>query len=346
MEHINGLNGLRAIAVIMVVISHWLPMNHFLNVLPLGGIGVDVFFVLSGFLISRILFQQKKTIAENRNLKFQAIKNFIVRRALRIFPIYYLFLGVLYITNGSKVRDGFIYYLTYTSNYYFYQTKDWHGFMAHLWSLAVEEQFYIIWPLLVFFIVKKYSVKLLLFVIAFGTVFHLIQKEHMAYILTFSCINAFGIGALLAYVEVYKPNFEVLFKRLVKISFLPMIVLYVLQYTFFHFNYFPSRLFISIITVNCIVVCLVNDSKNILFVFLSNRVLNFVGMISYGIYLYHCPLPAYWRRIIRTFDLKSPFEVLEVNYYELLAQFALLIIISYFSWVIIEKPILKLKKHF
>ena len=348
MNHINGLNGLRAIAVIFVVISHWFPLTHIVNTFPLGGIGVDVFFVLSGFLISRILLNQKEGIEENTKDKFKALKNFIARRALRIFPIYYLLLAILYLTNGVEVRRDFIYHITYMSNYLFYFTKNWHGMLAHLWSLAVEEQFYLIWPLLLFFVLKKNILKLLISVIVISTVFHLASKEHISYILTLSCINTFGLGALLAYVEVYKPKFGRQFKIVIQYIFVPLIILFILQYTVLYLKYFPSRLIMSLITLNFIRICLQNNNKNLIFIILNNRVFNFIGMISYGIYLYHCPLPSYWRRFFRMFKIESPFtnSCGEMNYYELFAQFSLLLFISYLSWIMVEKPILKFKKSF
>jgi peptidoglycan/LPS O-acetylase OafA/YrhL len=346
MNHIKGLNGLRAIAVICVIIAHWFPANHIFKILPLGSIGVDIFFVLSGFLISRILFNTKESIGETFKEKIDAIKGFIIRRTLRIFPIYYLLLLVLYFTNGPEVKQGFLYYLTYTSNYFFYNTQNWHGMMAHLWSLAVEEQFYLVWPLLLLFILRKHILKLLLIVIVISCIYPYYNRVYWANILTISCVSAFGLGALLAYIEVYKPSFEHQFKKLIKYAFFPLIALVFFQYTVLNAGGFPTRIIMSLITLNCIRICLESNPKNILFVILNTRVLNFIGMISYGIYLYHCPLPSYWRRFFRMFKIESPFDHSGVNYYELSAQFLLLILIAYLSWIIVEKPILKFKKSF
>ncbi|RXR17756.1 acyltransferase [Flavobacterium amnicola] len=346
MNHINGLNGLRAIAVILVIIEHWFPANHILKSFPLGGIGVDIFFVLSGFLISRILLNKRESIGETFKEKIGAIKGFIIRRTLRIFPIYYLLLLVLYFTNGPEIKQGFVYYLTYTSNYFFYDTQEWHGMMAHLWSLAVEEQFYLVWPLLLLFILRKHFVKLFLFSILIGTIFPFFCSNYMSYILTLSCINAFGLGAFFAYVEVYKPEFSNQFKKTIKYTFLPLILFVLLQYTVLYIKVFPIRLIVAVITLNCIRICLENNPKNLLFAILNTRVLNFIGMISYGVYLYHCPLPSYWRRFFRMFKVESPFDNSGINYYELSAQFLLLLFISYLSWIIVEKPILKFKKSF
>ena len=346
MNYIKGLNGLRAIAVICVIIEHWFPAKHILKIFPLGSIGVDIFFVLSGFLISSILLTTKENNLISFKSKLHAIKDFVIRRALRIFPIYYLLLLFLYVTSDSEFKNEIVYYITYTSNYFFYFTNDWHGHVAHLWSLAVEEQFYLIWPLLLFFVLRKQLLKLFLVCIIIGTLFPLFLNNYMSFVLTLSCVNAFALGAVLAYIEVYKPDFGNEFKKYLKLLFIPLIVLFIAQVTLFKLPYFPLRIITGLITLNCIRICIDNNEKNVLFRLFSNKVLNFIGMISYGIYLYHCPLPSYWRRFFRVVKIDSPFAKLEINYCELLAQFIFLIVISYISWIIVEKPILKLKKNF
>jgi peptidoglycan/LPS O-acetylase OafA/YrhL len=344
-NYIKGLNGLRSIAVICVIIEHWFPKNHILKTFPLGSIGVDIFFVLSGFLISRILFHKKEAIGNTFSDKINALKSFVFRRTLRIFPIYYLLLLFLYFTNGTEIKQGFIYYITYTTNYFFYNTQSWHGMMAHLWSLAVEEQFYLIWPIVLFFILKKNMIKLFIAIILISSLYALFNN-FWANILTISCVNAFAFGGVFAYVEIYKPRFEKNFKKIIKYSFMPLLILFVFQYIYINFITFPSRVLVSIITLNIIRICIENNNKNILFIFLSSKIMNFIGMISYGIYLYHNPFASYWRRFFRIFKIDSPFSNITINYYELFFQFILLLLISYLSWILVERPILKLKEKF
>jgi len=78
-----------------------------------------------------------------------ALKTFYARRALRIFPLFYFVLAAAAVLNIGPVRDTFAWHATYLSNIYFYLRGDWHGSVSHLWSLAVEEQFYLVWPLLI-----------------------------------------------------------------------------------------------------------------------------------------------------------------------------------------------------
>ena len=120
-KYITGLNGIRAIAVFFVIISHRFPKDHFVNLFPLGNYGVDIFFVLSGFLISRILISQIKNAPIKNTSNYTILKNFILRRALRIFPLYYALLFFMYFTKGiigSNFRENFSWYFFYGANYF------------------------------------------------------------------------------------------------------------------------------------------------------------------------------------------------------------------------------------
>lgn len=114
------LDSLRAIAVLLVIISHWFTHEQILNRYTSNGIlGVTLFFVLSGFLITGILLRSKKQV-ENGASRREAFKVFYIRRALRIFPVYYLLLIVLLIFNLSDIRDNFWWHFFYGSNFYFW----------------------------------------------------------------------------------------------------------------------------------------------------------------------------------------------------------------------------------
>lgn len=115
-----------------------------------GYLGVDLFFVLSGFLITGILVKSRDSLA------FPAyLKTFYWRRSLRIFPAYYVYLGVAFviITVGRYHRANFLPYIFYFQNFH---TAHSEYFLTHLWSLAVEEQFYLVWPFIVWFAPRRW----------------------------------------------------------------------------------------------------------------------------------------------------------------------------------------------
>jgi peptidoglycan/LPS O-acetylase OafA/YrhL len=137
------LDGLRAAAVIAVAWSHWLPAWQF--GLPLGA-GVHLFFVLSGFLITRILLDLR-ALPQRR----PAVGRFYVRRALRLFPAFFLVLGVAAWAAVPLVRETWPWHAAYLSNVFVAREARWQGHVSHFWSLAVEEQFYLVWPWLIVF---------------------------------------------------------------------------------------------------------------------------------------------------------------------------------------------------
>jgi peptidoglycan/LPS O-acetylase OafA/YrhL len=145
-KRIAGLDGVRAIAVLMVFTQH---NNNLAASLEFGTFGVWAFFVLSGFLIVRILYAQRLDIETGQETTASAWRRFFLRRTLRIFPIYYLVLAICAaLTLSGPLRDysdgPWPFYWSYLTNVYIQTTGHLVGSFTHLWSLAVEEQFYLV----------------------------------------------------------------------------------------------------------------------------------------------------------------------------------------------------------
>ncbi len=151
------LDGLRAVAIALVLASHLWPLptvKHLgldkLWAPPLGHVGVSLFFVLSGFLITRILLASRDRQEAGATLGSQ-LWPFYARRFLRIVPAYTVLLAVLVCGGVQRADERLVWHATYTSNVILASDAEWAkgGFDRHLWSLSVEEQFYLVWPLLV-----------------------------------------------------------------------------------------------------------------------------------------------------------------------------------------------------
>lgn len=354
MQHIKKLDSLRALAAMLVILYHWLPADSIVNTFNNGAIGVNIFFVLSGFLITKILLQNRDEAEGKNNNRWSVYKNFYIRRALRIFPIYYLLAFLILVFHGylhAKLgRSEFINTITYTINFHFFNNKYWGTLTTPFWSLAVEEQFYLMWPLIILFIQRKYIVHAIMLFIGVGVVSQcLVQDFQFGYIPTYTCLDSFGLGAGLSWIMLYKPDLLNKVYRYLSVLSIFSFIIVVAEVIYGDFSYFPQRTLHSIIALWMITYIILDKGRRRFSFssFLDNKYLFFLGKISYGIYLYHIPIEWIGYRFAPLLKqyLPSPF----VNQYQtilLLIDFTLLIFISWLSFKFIEKPILKMKKYF
>ena len=357
MKYIKGLDTLRAFAVIIVLIGHWgLPVKLgstagllFRGIFPPGKFGVDLFFVLSGFLITSILLDA----VNSKGNKLTILRTFIVRRTLRIFPIYYITICVLLLMGYPYIKQHLFWFLSYTSNVLMYKEERWND-LTHTWSLSVEEQFYLIWPWLVVYIYPRFLIYLFFISILVGISTTLlvkfqVQPNYFVFLLMPACMQAFGIGGLYAYV-CRRDNLKRIFLKSINILF-PIALLFHFYWGFSadggHFNYW-YRTVDSIISVwlihNVIVIRPGWIKDNIL----ENRFFMWVGRVSYGIYLYHYILPwIYQKAVNKIVGEGSPAgHFLLSPYVSYLMLLTLLFSLSWASFEFVEKPILKLKRFF
>ncbi|WP_205172186.1 acyltransferase, partial [Burkholderia sp. LMG 13014] len=173
-RYVKGLDGLRALAVILVFLSH---KGHVLAV-DVGKLGVWTFFLISGFLIVGELHRNRQAVECGTMTRRHALALFLAKRALRIFPVYYLLLAALAIAHAlfyqRGVNLGLAWHAVFLSNYWIGVVKDgWPGSTSHFWSLAVEQQFYLIAPLALLAVPAARHVALGIAAVALCAVAHL-----------------------------------------------------------------------------------------------------------------------------------------------------------------------------
>jgi len=225
--HIRALDGLRGFALVMVLYAHcsgilglrsgdpW-PTSAVLDVgWHYGSMGVDLFFVLSGFLITRILFSTKTNP--------RCLRNFYIRRVLRIFPVYYSFLilclVILPMFLSSETCLGFFGEPKYHIWLWFYGTnliktlipQDLFHSLEHFWSLAVDEHYYAVWPVVVLKLSRATLWRVCVYLIILAAVmrflFLLGGNSVGAYVFTLCRLDGFAVGALVAIIE-QEANFK------------------------------------------------------------------------------------------------------------------------------------------
>ena len=138
------LDGLRALAVVAVFVQHALPGGWAASV-GSGYYGVILFFVLSGYLITLVLLRCRAAMLAGQTFGI-TLRQFYVRRFLRIVPLFYFVLGMAALLDVAPVRESFWWHASYLSNFYFVARGDWNGPVTPFWTLALEEQFYLVWP--------------------------------------------------------------------------------------------------------------------------------------------------------------------------------------------------------
>ena len=348
-----SLDGWRAFSIILVLGSHCIRSNGFpAELLPVfsifdGSLGVRMFFIISGFLITWLMLKEKETTGSI------SLKNFYIRRALRILPVYYTFLLALLLlqifTPFSQQPVHWLGNLTFTTNF---TGATWSS--GHLWSLAVEEQFYFLWPG-VFCITSRINTRLTMLVLAFPVIVAPLIRvvicknwhpaslngfiNHYSFIANFDSL-AFGcISAFLLYhkSEMLQNCFLKHHWRIMLAAVLLMIAPYFLAYM-----KIPARLLAfsgaSLQAIGFSVLML----NSVLFpARLGNNLLNLkycvrLGVLSYSIYIWHqifCTNPA-------TFGLGN----------NMWMSFPLWILSSLatatVSYYCLERPILNLRHRF
>lgn len=321
--------------------------SYLLTLLPsCGYYGVDLFFVISGFLITLILLKSTGTLGKS-------FKTFMGRRVLRIFPVYYMALAVLWLFSFENTRDEILWLLTYTWNYRAAQITDENP-LFYLWSLSVEEQFYVFWPPIVLCLRGKprclMTVTMFLISVSYAQLISNIFPTLSTYNYT-GLINRMGslcLGA--AGAVAFRRNW--IPRRMLTSVWLEVLMWCVLAWAFFATT--SLRLpFLGLCSLMLVLKAVQGD-----FAFapirwaLSHPWAIFIGQISYGIYVFHWPLgltlneyvfDPIWLNI--DFATLGPFEKLRWHSWVIKfpLYYAIIVGVAGFSFRYIESPLLNLK---
>jgi peptidoglycan/LPS O-acetylase OafA/YrhL len=352
LTYLPRLDSLRAIAALMVLVCHYLIDVKSQYNFHYGGGGVDIFFVISGFLITSILLAQKN---ESALPKFKIIGNFIVKRALRLFPVYYLLLivlGLLSVYGGLWLcTDGKLWhYFTYTQNILFFYQGTESPLLFHTWSLAVEEQFYICWPFLILFTPKRAELFLLISIFISGYFFRyafseLIVCPGTAKGITLIHLDTLGAGALLGWCRYYGKEIITRFMdrwsaAIFAISLpVSLFLSYQAEKTNPDIVLLPTV--VTIMSLALVWLC-TKSGPALLDPIFNSALLQRIGKISYGLYLLHKPVPFFFRMIWS----KLGFAPITNPTLLFVIYFAIAFVLATASWHFIESKVLKLKARF
>ena len=361
------LDATRFIAFIPVFLTHcfissnsaienanWFKqITHFLDV---GLLGLDYFFVLSSFLITRLI------IDERQQFKTFSFKLFFIRRSLRIWPLYFLMVAIAFICEYSGLLNTplppLLPFLSFTLNLYIAE-NGYHFlfFLVFLWSISVEEQFYIFWGIILHIGSKinakffQYSIPVIAYSLILLSLWYRASHSEQAlklYFHTFSVTANFGIGILLAYLSAYTkwfvPFVERLSNKSISLLFI-ILLLSICTYTIVFTSPFAillERIYFSFLFASIISVLCYSSITSWLQKFFNP--FDYLGKIALGLYFYHGIVLTIYSKLMLQFPIaEQAWQVMILNP---LIMLTLSIICASFSYNYFEKPILAFKNKF
>lgn len=319
----NDILGLRGWAILFVLIYHFFP-----TILPKGYLGVDIFFVISGFLITSIFLTSKH----------YSYSEFIKKRIIRLVPSILVTILLCIVVSLiiflpfdlKNLSNSTIYSLILVPNFYFLLNGGYFGGinelkpLLHFWSLGIEIQFYIFYPLFLIFIKNQFKSHFLLFIllisiISFSLNFFFISYDKINFFMLPNRIWQFCLGSSIFFL--LKLNYNIKYNNYFNYLFISVIILVVL------FDFHFSNLFLKLII--CIFVGLIiffgQNISNYNFLF-NNIFINFFGKISFSLYLIHWPILVFFKYYL----------IRKVSNLESLILMLLTVLFSYFFWRLVE----------
>ncbi len=359
-SYMPQLDGIRTCAIFGVLVSHFLTGKNYIQYIAhWGRLGVILFFVLSGFLITGILLRYRDACLVDGSSRRHALRTFYIRRTLRIFPIYYLAILVMTLLDYAPVRDNLFYHLTYTSNFSASFSGENYAYATHLWSLCVEEQFYLLWPFVVIFAPKRLLRKITLGIIAGAVIYKAASfcggfSWAVSTRPIFAVMDSLGLGALLA-ISRHQQDLQndpakskLSLPRIGLAVGLPSLI--ALQFLWSIPSVDSKSNFAYVVLVDlaaslsyiALIDSAARKSSRLFFRFLGWAPVRYIGKISYGIYLYHFFLIFFLPKAFSALGIQAILAGLPQFPVYTTATVAL----AALSWHLVEKPINDFKKRF
>lgn len=373
-KYFPNLDGLRFIAFFMVFISHGFGCNEYFNIfsnnhffsylathfLYIGGMGVEFFFVLSGFLITYLLICEKD---ENRDIK---IKNFYIRRILRIWPIYFLvvFFGLatsrigIFPPLGNVTSDNIGYLLLFMVNFMHVQNWLFTPILGILWSVSIEEQFYLVWPWFVKFFSRMTFpiIATMIFICSQLYKYKFADNPTLFHYHIFSALSFLTLGSLSAYLAFFSDRLINFFERLSRPKIIAayltgITVFFIFGFQAFFINYYYKVFQVSVSLFLGVFYCFVilEQSYGKYSFFKMKEFINItkLGKYTYALYSFH--LIAIYLTVfvfksigLHNNNIANPFVYL----IEFITSLMLAIFISMASYKYYEGYFLRLKSKF
>ncbi len=346
-KKLPSLDGLRAVSIALVIFSHVVFYSDFNAKTNFGAVGVEIFFVISGFLITTLLLKERLLTGKI------SLRLFYIRRALRILPVVVLFLITLIVLN--RIFQLGISNISFFASFFFVRnlpipkTTDWYT--SHFWSLGVEEQFYLVFPFLLASVsITKYKRFILLLIIGIPILNYLFfnkigffYSNRIIHNISAILVNFLGFGTALILVGSYLS--VLMFTKSKYLSFilkptpriLSLLIFFIailirIPSSIFYLQYFSDVIFAFLIGF---VILLNLKERSYMATFLNLKILSQIGILSYSLYI--------WQQI---FTHQQPWIGKSAFTDSIIFNLVLLIVVGFISYNFFEKKFLQLKSRF
>jgi peptidoglycan/LPS O-acetylase OafA/YrhL len=335
-SRIPSLDGIRAVAIGLVIVSHFSKDSGWGDPLDLGSLGVRIFFVISGFLITGLLLKEL-----DKNGKIN-LPRFFFRRTLRIFPAFYFYIVCMLILASFgwadlSMRDAWA-ALTYTSNY----SVSLHPAVAHTWSLATEEQFYLIWPAALFLAARRTrAIGVLLLLMLAATISSRILSHLLGHNVPAFFNTPIGVGCLLALTRERLRRIGVYSAWLKSwLGLLTPILIVLANIPSYHSEGARGAILslVENIAIALWIDWAVSNSNTFSGRLLNTRLLVAVGIGSYSLYLWQQPFLGLMYEH-PTLLLSGPWKAMSI----LPVRIAMIVACTSFSYFVVERPLMRLR---
>lgn len=365
--HFFNLDVLRFFAAFMVVVFHghlcysgWFGPPHFMasaddpKSLSLFGkyferlilnmdMGVDLFFLISGFLITYLLVMEKESTGRI------GIRNFYIRRALRIWPLYYLLLalGPFIVHISQEPEPNYWWTIFFANNFFTIHNASGQFPFVHYWSVCIEEHYYLFWPLLIAFLPNKWLPNLFIVIIAGSIIFRAVAFLyfehwflHISYN-TLSKMDVLCIGSWVGFLHARSP-IKIRLNRIIRFIVYSLFLFLLCTEDARLMNSLFEVCFKKYIFIGGFFFLFLNFmfNEDSVLAFRKKNFLHYLGKISYGIYMYHNLLFAFIvKRLMYGFGYSNFYLFIGI-------YFAMVLLLSVLSYELLERHFLKFKDRF
>jgi peptidoglycan/LPS O-acetylase OafA/YrhL len=292
-KYLPQLDGLRGVAILTVLLHHF--HVHLPAWVDWGPIGVRLFFLLSGYLITLSLWKMNARAVAGASW-WRGLWEYHQRRLTRLAPVLYLMLAIGFLLGLPEYRNAIVWHALFLTNFYVTFRNEWPGAASHLWSLSVQEQFYVLWPFVILVIPRRVLPWAMLALIGSALGFRFWASatnasDFLKWTMLPGVIDSFALGALIACWKASPDRLPLATGRLgygvAAVALTCYVIARFMRYAPFESPFFALTETFENVFLGWLMLRTIEGWPGLIGRFFENRLLVYIGKVSYGIYVFH-----------------------------------------------------------